>query len=292
MRKIILIGHNETARTNINTHPNICLLARYIKNGPENIAVVFKDKYGNISLTQVDPGTACSFLVLEAKFMQGPYTIDVITDESHKRKDYIAMITNICDFIKNELGEILNSKGIAGIRHTKTGTVMIDKDKLNTPEEKHIDEFFQENKENFRSKGNPLASYNLDAGARPQFLRFYERAYDIEKGYRNSLPILIFNNGKWTGKYNELDENTRELMQKYHQEYPERFPASDRITKNEHFAYASEELHELTVKYLSLKDKTRYSNLFQFFSTSPRIMIPEIIRLITDYAKEKKQIQI
>ncbi len=41
-KKIILIGPNETARTNVKKYPNICLLARHIKN--LSFAVVLKDK--------------------------------------------------------------------------------------------------------------------------------------------------------------------------------------------------------------------------------------------------------
>ncbi len=73
-KKIILIAPDETVRTNIYKHPNICLLARYIK-GP-GCAVVLKDGAGNISLTHVY-SSAPTFLLLEVKHMKGPYTIDL-----------------------------------------------------------------------------------------------------------------------------------------------------------------------------------------------------------------------
>ena len=50
--------------------------------------------------------------------------------------------------------------------------------------------------------------------------------------------------------------------------------------------YASEKLHENTRKYLISKSEIRYSKLYQFFSVPGRVMIPPIIQLMSDYAKE------
>ncbi len=296
-KKIILIGPDETARTNIKKHPNICLLARYIKN--PSFAVVLKDKLGNISLTQAY-STPHSFLQLEVSRMEGLYTIDIITDGSDCQ-----MVKKMCDFINDEYSEILNSKGKSnnsfdGIRHTKTGTVLITEDKMQTPEEKHIDQILSEK----CKKENPLASYDLEVGSCPYFLRYYERLFSIEHCSGPSLPVLVFKDEEWTGKNNELTNEIEKRMQEYHQAYPERFQPefkirgeyerqidlllgpSDGSQREGPYAYASKELHKLTREYLILKNKSRYSKLYQFFSDTSKEMKPPVIRLMSEYAKE------
>ncbi len=148
-----------------------------------------------------------------------------------------------------------------------------------------------------------MASYELEEGIRPHFLRYYERLYSVESSYGSGgISVLVFEDGKWTGKNKEFYKETEIRMKIYHQEL---YPNGNRKQYHQtsyrtwmlmpgevlgyYEVFASEELHKLTGKYLSLKKEysnARYFNLFQFFSHPSMKMELPIIKLISDYAED------
>jgi len=201
-RRILIAGQNETVRKHQGDDVDLATIGLL-----GCVAVIFKDKAGNASLTHVDSETDLDFILDEAKLMNGDFTIDIVMPNPAQGFLY-AKVRNAIE--RHGLGDVKNSKGTLDIRKTSKGTVLMRGDTLLIPEPKDIFEivFHQP-----LSDGNKLKGDEVEHGYGDMQLRIYTRQLNMVFSETACCkPIVIFDKSKWIDKQEKLDEKVKGFL--------------------------------------------------------------------------------
>jgi hypothetical protein len=212
-RTIIYVAQGETGRLNCYTTPNTDLMTARVKGC---CAVIFMDNKGNVSLTHLDPMNSFYFMQVEAKKMEGEYTIDFM--------DRLGAETNVSPALikykKKHFPCVQNSEGHKKVRITETGIVLVrpeeGKNSVLIPTQLEVVQLFPKNAKKRALEGLPVDNRfrkdHLQVGEKTVEARTLEKLLMLGfSGSKKMHPTLVFDN-EWTGQFPESNRRVIEIM--------------------------------------------------------------------------------
>ena len=293
LRKIVHIAPGETARLSAeHTHHTDLLVRLSIKH----TAIVFKDKFGNISVTHFDKQTSFEFVHHEKNYMKGDYSVDIIKHAEDK-SEFAKNVMHAA--IMRRLGTTVNnSKNNSDIRSTKTSNLLLKQGKLFTPMTEHLNDLMPVNSHIAVTSNNPLCDSELIEGVKPAKLRLLER-FILQMTVKDELlPTVIYDDG-WTGNYPILPTAAIIFSEQAYVYKADEAALKEKINSaareffGEHFdslrMKAMLDMMPIILrKYWDYSSKNLYTRLFNFFKQPEQANISaKAIRLVTEYCEDE-----
>lgn len=287
---VIYLAPNETARiTKKDVNVAFC-----VKLGKYDVAFIFRDSNGKVSVTHVDPfSNKNDIWKREASFMEGKFTMDIFPSQPEYR-------TNLLEIIERDLGEVTNSEGKKEFRFTKTGLVFIHRDKILFPTESVLSAFSPDNQFSDTTE-LVYCGYRLKEPAINRQYRDNARKTILALSHCGEKPVVIFQND-WTGHYpvqtdSTVDAVRREVMNIQHEDkYIQSKNRSNYIrqkmelanqTMNSHAIEQTEAVMRQIISYFHDADPVLY---FQHLTQNLIALPKHCIEYIAEYADSQEEI--
>jgi hypothetical protein len=308
-KKVIYqIGLNETARLSGEKAKTAGI---YTILHTVDLAVLFKDEEGNISLTHMHSRTSLdregknhnpfsaqdrhppsSFLEREAKKMRGKFTIDVIRAERNKSRNDEAVHAAIKTFC----GDIPNQKGNNETR-VVSDTLLILDGKLLKP---NADIMTTLNAFNVKflkiiDKKIPAVLHNavVTTSSKPFSIRETEHLLElIRNETTNCKPVVVVDND-WTNEYPELISATQAILrdildEKMGEQYQKYFIAAAKKVKGDARQVMIDILDKFLNNYRHEAKHSVYGTVATFFHSIKKPMPSSALSIITDYVETEE----
>lgn len=288
---VIIVGPDETARLTDKKEVGF-----WLQLERDHLAVIFKDKVGNISVTHIDPDSTMDFLLEEKKIMQGEYTLDIVRhDQANSARD-----VKLLEFVNKFLGDVKNSKGKKEVRKTKRDCILIHNGNMFMFEPSLLKDISPvESSQKKDMTNHLLCGYEVQEAAVWHKLRFWGRLTVRSVSRPLASPVIVFHNS-WTGNYSGLTKNAANLIQEI--AVAQGHPAQIKILKEEvENAQASQAalslsleeqkaLPKAVINYATLMPRTLFFNLQIFFNNKNNPNLPNsALECIASYAEAQDE---